>query len=275
MQGIRLFENSDFGKIRVQLDEEGNPWFAGKDIAQSLGYKDTSSAVRVHVDSDDRKMVQLADFQEGGETPTSSVQLGSKIVIINESGVYALIFGSKLDRAKEFKNWVTKEVLPALRKTGEYKLQESLPSYQIEDPIKRAERWVEEEKKRQQLELENKAMAPKAVYFDKLVDRKLLTGFRDTSKELGFKEKWFIKQLIDGGYVFRDKKGKLMPYSNDQVRELFEVKDTTNDKTGYAGVQTLITPKGKETFRLLLTEKAIEEGALRNDYKRKGREDDK
>ncbi len=97
-------------------------------------------------------------------------------------------------------------------------------------------------------------MQPKADYFDELVDRNLLTSFRDTAKQLNIKEKDFISFLITHKYVYRDKKGKLTPYA-DKNNELFEVKETFNEKTNWSGVQTLITPKGRETFRLLYMQK--------------------
>lgn len=93
-------------------------------------------------------------------------------------------------------------------------------------------------------------MAPKAEYFDELVDRNLLTNFRETAKELGVKERDFIRFLIDRKYIYRDKKGRLMPYA-DKNDGLFEIKETFNEKTQWKGTQTLITPKGRETFRLL------------------------
>lgn len=101
------------------------------------------------------------------------------------------------------------------------------------------------------LYVENSIMQPKADYFDELVDRNLLTNFRDTAKELGVQQKEFINFLIQNKFIYRDKKGNLKPYS-DKNKELFEIKESKNDKTGWAGVQTLITPKGRETFRLLL-----------------------
>jgi anti-repressor protein len=94
-------------------------------------------------------------------------------------------------------------------------------------------------------------MQPKADYFDDLVDRNLLTNFRDTAKELKVQEKAFIGFLIDSKYIYRDSKGKLKPYA-DKNDGLFEIKETMNEKTGWIGTQTLITPKGRETFRLLI-----------------------
>lgn len=97
----------------------------------------------------------------------------------------------------------------------------------------------------------NTTMKPKAEYFDELVDRNLLTNFRDTAKELKVQEKLFIQFLLDKKYIYRDRKGRIKPYAekNDQ---LFEIKEAKNEKTGWVGTQTLITPKGRETFRLLM-----------------------
>lgn len=100
------------------------------------------------------------------------------------------------------------------------------------------------------LTVDNQIMKPKADYFDELVDRNLLTSFRETAKQLEVKEKEFVKFLIDKKYIYRDKKGKLMPYA-DKNNGLFEVKECFNEKTQWSGTQTLITPKGRETFRLL------------------------
>lgn len=128
-------------------------------------------------------------------------------------------------------------------------------SYQIEDPIKRAERWIEEQKEKKALEAKNQEMQPKAQYFDELVERSLLTGFRDTAKELGLKQGEFIKILIDKGYVYRTPKGELRPiakYAND----LFELKDFKSISSDHAGVRTWITVKGKKVFQLLFSRKA-------------------
>lgn len=124
----------------------------------------------------------------------------------------------------------------------------STPSYQIFDPIKRAEAWIEEEKKRQQLALENGMLKPKAEYFDHLVERKLLTNIRDTAKQIGLSQKAFVYLLIENKFVYRDLKKKLKPYA-EHTPLYFEMKDF--EKNGHAGTQLLVTPKGKETFRLM------------------------
>lgn len=102
-----------------------------------------------------------------------------------------------------------------------------------------------------ELTVSNNIMKPKAEYFDQLVDRGLLTSFRETAKQLKVKEKSFINFLLDKKYIYRDKKGKLAPYAVHKNNGLFEMKECFNEKTQWSGTQTMITPKGRETFRLL------------------------
>ena len=101
------------------------------------------------------------------------------------------------------------------------------------------------------LSVSNAIMQPKAEYFDELVDRNLLTNFRDTAKELQVGEKIFIGFLLEKKFIYRDNRGHIKPFA-DKNGGLFEIKEAKNDKTGWVGTQTLITPKGRETFRLLL-----------------------
>lgn len=102
-----------------------------------------------------------------------------------------------------------------------------------------------------ELTVQKNIMQPKADYFDELVDRNLLTNFRETAKEMKIKEKAFVGFLLGHKYVYRDKRGKLVPYA-EKNNGLFEMKECVNEKTGWGGTQTLITPKGRETFRLLM-----------------------
>lgn len=105
---LNIFENEEFGSIRT-VTRDGEVWFVGKDVAEKLGYKNTADAIGTHVDNDDKLSSQIA---MAGQM--------RNVVLINESGMYALIFGSKLESAQRFKRWVTSEVLPAIRKTGSY-----------------------------------------------------------------------------------------------------------------------------------------------------------
>lgn len=108
MNNLQIFNSPDFGQIRT-IQQNGEPWFVGKDVAEILGYKDTSDAMKKHVDVEDKLTRRFADSGQNRE-----------MYIINESGLYSLILSSKMPKAKEFKRWVTSEVIPAIRKTGKY-----------------------------------------------------------------------------------------------------------------------------------------------------------
>jgi len=108
---IQIFKNEQFGEIRTMVDEKGEPWFVGKDVARRLGYINHRKALRDHVDEEDRK---------DGVTIRDSIGRDQEATFINESGLYSLILASKLPQAKAFKRWVTREVLPQIRKTGGY-----------------------------------------------------------------------------------------------------------------------------------------------------------
>lgn len=184
--------------------------------------------------------------------------------IVNEPGLYALVLGSRKPEAKAFKRWITHEVIPSIRRHGAYMTPETLEAA-IMNPdylLKVVTALKDETDKRKALEAanaalttENAIMAPKAGYFDQLVDRNLLTGIRETAKELGVKEKVFVRFLLEHKYLYRDKKGKLMPYAQ-YADDLFVLKESYNEKTQWTGTQLLVTPKGRETFRLLVPEAA-------------------
>ena len=123
MNNLQIFKSTEFGQIRGFKDENNEPWFVGKDVAEALGYVNASKAVANHVDVEDKQfsMVNIADSQNGNA-------LGqSKTAIINESGLYSLILSSKLPTAKKFKRWITSEVLPTIRKTGHYEMSGYTP----------------------------------------------------------------------------------------------------------------------------------------------------
>lgn len=236
MNNLQIFNSEEFGEIRT-VTIDGEPWFVGKDVAESLGYSNTRDAISKHIGDEDKNTVAICD---GKGNPNQTV--------INESGLYALIFGSKLESAKRFKHWVTSEVLPSIRSNGGYIAnQENLTPEQIvanalivaQNIITQKDKQIEE-------------MKPKADYFDELVDRNLLTNFRDTAKELGVKESFFINWLLEKNYIYRDCKGKLQPYAASMDKGLFEIKEFSSRYSNHAGTQTLVTPKGRETFRLLL-----------------------
>lgn len=241
MNKIKIFENPEFGNVRTTLID-GEPWFVGKDITDILKYRNGSRDINRHIDEDDRQKMMIFDGNQMKET-----------TVINESGMYALILSSKLPSAKKFKRWVTSEVLPAIRKTGSY--QEPLTGEELmARALVEAKNVLNDLKiKNSELTVENQILKPKGEYFDELVDRNLLTNLTDTAKELGIKRKDLISFCLDNRYLYRaKKKGTLMPYQKHVQEGLFELKECFNEKSTWKGLQTMVTPKGRETFRLIL-----------------------
>lgn len=246
-ENIKIFNNAEFGEIRVMLIDD-DPWFVGKDIAAALGYKDTVNALKAHVDEQDKAGWRI------------TTQFGEKeTTIINESGLYSLIFSSKLESAQRFKHWVTHEVLPSIRKHGMY-MTDNLLETAIANPdfvIGLIQNMKAEKEKNAALQTQNKQlcekneeMQPKADYFDDLVAWNVSTNFRSTAKELRIPERLFIKMLISDGYIYRDKSKGILPKAG-KGDGLFAVKEYCNQKNKHGGVQTRVTPKGRETFRLI------------------------
>lgn len=157
MDKVSVFESSDFGEIRVMVIND-QPWFVGSDIASALGYSNASKAVSAHVDEEDIDRILLTDLERFTQNGKSRIN-NSKVMIINESGVYSLILSSKLDSAKKFKKWVTSEVLPSIRKTGEYKTSSGGKGILVPDfsnPADAARAWAD------QYEAAQKAIAEKS-----------------------------------------------------------------------------------------------------------------
>lgn len=248
-ENIKIFNNAEFGEIRVMLIDD-DPWFVGKDIAVALGYAKPENALSAHVDEQDKTTTLI---QGDGSN------YKSKTTIINESGLYSLIFSSKLESAQRFKHWVTHEVLPSIRKHGMY-MTDNLLETAIANPdfvIGLIQNMKTEKEKNVALQTQNKQlcekneeMQPKADYFDDLVAWNVSTNFRSTAKELRIPERLFIKMLISDGYIYRDKNKGILPKAG-KGDGLFAVKEYCNQKNKHGGVQTRVTPKGRETFRLL------------------------
>ena len=246
MTDIQIFNNPEFGTVRTLEEDNGVVLFCASDVANALGYTNAPDAVSRHC----RAIVKR-------DTPISGkIQ---EINFIPESDLYRLVFSSKLPTAEKFTDWVTSEVLPSIRKHGAYMTPETLQAAILnpDTMIQLCQQLKAEQDKNaqltavnSQLTVDKQIMQPKADYFDELVDRNLLTNFRETAKQFGVKEKPFIQFLLDKKYIYRDKKGKLMPYA-EKNNGLFEVKECFNEKTQWSGTQTLVTPKGRETFRLL------------------------
>lgn len=237
---IQIYENEELGKVRTILID-GEPYFVGKDVAEILGYSDTFGALKKHVDTEDKQNCQNDSF----ESPRG-------MTVINESGLYSLILSSKLPAAKKFKRWVTSEVLPAIRKTGSYSLD--TPSYQIENRIARAKKWIEEEEARQNLLVENNQLKEdleeESEFRRKVFDTDSCITFTDAAKIIKphfkkFGRKKLLEFLKDIGAINQNN----TPYANQIEAGRFTVKEKFISPEGYDSFvkkQAYLTQKGVE-----------------------------
>lgn len=247
MNKVTIFKYEESKLVRT-MNVSGEPWFVLKDVCDVLGLS-TPARVAERLDSNEVSQAHLID----------SMGRSQEMTIISESGLYNVILRSDKPEAKPFRKWVTAVVLPSIRKNGGYIAgQEELsPQELMAKALLVAQKTLTDRDARiKELTAQNQIMQPKAEYFDELVARNLLTNFRETAKELGIKEKDFIGWLLDHKYVYRDQKNKLMPYAAKNSG-LFEVKEGKGRHNDWAGTQTLITPKGRETFRLLCKEPPV------------------
>ena len=237
MNNMQVFTSQHFGRVRVVM-REGDPWFVAADVCRALDVGNISQAVS-RLEEDEIHII-LNDTNRGKRS----------MAVVSEPGLYALVLGSRKPEAQSFRRWITHEVLPAIRQEGAYMTPERLHKV-LEDPdtlIALAQRLKLLQEKNRALADENETLLPKADYFDRLVDHEVNLTLRETAKELGVKERSFIDYLIEHGYLYRDKKQHLMPYA-DHVDTLFAVKECVNERTGWGGTQTLVTPQGRDCFR--------------------------
>ena len=251
MNKFQIFDYQGKQVRTIQVD--GEPWWVLKDVCDVLDLSDTNKTAE-RLDTDELTRIKIVS---GGQN--------REMLCVNESGLYNVILRSDKPEAKPFRKWVTGEVLPSIRRHGAYMTPETLEQAILnpDTMIRLCTALKDEQEKNRALQavnssltVDNQMMKPKADYFDELVDRNLLTSFRETAKQLEVKEKEFIKFLLEKKFIYRDKKGKIQPYA-DKNKDLFEVKECYNEKTKWSGTQTLITPKGRETFRLLILKASV------------------
>ena len=234
------------GKPFTVYGDFENPLFLAREVAEWIEHSNVSMMLQ-SIDDDEKELHQIGTLNNAYSA-----------WFLTEDGVYEVLMQSRKPIAKHFKKEV-KAVLKSIRKHGAYMTPETLEQALLnpDTMIKLCMQLKEEQNKNGELQLKNaeltvnnQIMKPKADYFDELVERGTLTNFRETAKLFDVREKEFINFLIDKKYIYRDKKGKLVPYANKN-NGLFATKETYNEKTDWSGTQTLITPKGRETFRLL------------------------
>ena len=214
MNNLQIFENPDFGQVRMVMIED-NPYFVGKDVAEILGYKNPNEAIQDHVDNED-KFLRSSMGSEMLKLFSSVKDIQNKFGrqdnwFINESGVYALVFSSKLPKAKEFKRWVTSEVLPSIRKHGAY-MTEQIVEKALTSPdflIQLATNLKKEQEARQEAEAKNfklehevvglnekiSELKPKADYVDRILKSTSLVTTTQIAKDYGMGAPTFNKKL--------------------------------------------------------------------------------
>ena len=254
MKDLKIFDNEEFGQIRTIIDENNEPWFVGKDVAKALGFTNTRDAIRTHVFEED-KGVDLVDTLGGRQ----------KMTIVNESGLYALVFGSQLEDAKKFKHWVTSEVLPAIRKHGAY-MTDGVIERTLTDPdylIMLATNLKEEKAKRALAEAQNERNKPKVLFADavsasnksclvgelaKMISQEAIrTG--KSQKKIG--QNNLFAWLRNNGYLCKSGERKNQPKQVYIEQGLFEMKKGSYVDSSGANVVTTttkVTGKGQIYF---------------------------
>lgn len=245
--------NFEANEVRtVVIDQEA--WFVGKDVADALGYSKARNALAKHVDEDDALKRGVTD----------NIGRQQEMTLINESGVYSLIFSSKLDGAKRFKKWVTSEVLPSIRKTGSYSVQPAIPQNFAEALQLAADQEKEKNRLSQQLELQ----APKVDYYENVIASDETLSVSQISKDYGMSAKEFNKLLHNLGIQY--KVGNQWVLYSGLTDEGYTKATTGTKSNGGTYTTTRWTNKGKEFIYQTLKEQDIlttEDNRLRiNNY---------
>lgn len=244
MNELKIFENPAFGKVRV-VEQGGEPWFVGKDVAEILGYSDLNKAVAMHVDDDDKKL--------NDKTSPSFGQRGT--TLINESGLYSLILSSKLPNAKKFKHWVTAEVLPAIRKTGGYIAgSEKMSDAELmAKAVLVAQATIKERDARiKELESDTQRMKPKEIFADAVSasDQTILIGdlaklIKQNGHDIG--QKRMFEWLRNNGYLIKRQGADYnSPTQRAMELGLFHIKETAvTHSDGHVTVSKTVKVTGK------------------------------
>lgn len=233
------FQNDEFGETTVFI-QNGSPWFIGKQIATKLGYKDHINALKRHVDDEDKGVAKCH--------PTGKHR---NMTIINESGLYSLILSSKLPTAKQYKRWVTSEVLPSIHKTGSYSIQQEEP-----EDVLLAKAVLISDKKIKKLEQTLIEQQPKVSYYDNVLDKSNLSGIRETGIEFGLGQKKFIELANKYKLIYYSKSKKLRPYSHAVRCGYCELRQELASN-GRFYQQTFFTPEGKSYFHKKYSEEPM------------------
>lgn len=217
---------------------DGEPWFVAADACMALSIGNTTQAL-ARLDADEQALISIEGLSRGNDVAN----------MVNESGLYSLILGSRKPEAKKFKKWVTSEVLPSIRKTGSYSMgHPAQPPVALPDftnPAAAARAWAEQFEAKAQAQEQLAIAAPKAAFVDQYVECTGLKGFREVAKLLGAKEPEFRAFLQCRGVMYR-LGGEWTAYSHHIDAGRFVVKAGASRTTGHAYNRSLFTPKGVE-----------------------------
>lgn len=254
MNELIIFNNEEFGEIRT-ITIDGEPWFVGKDVAAALGYKDPSSAVSKNVDLEDKTTLLIQ--QDGSNYK-------SRTTFINESGLYALIFGSKLESAKNFKHWVTSEVLPSIRKTGKYEQKQPEPTDRevvVANGLIAANEIITEQKQiiaDQQLciESQKEAIDNFQNQQDTFFATDSLRSMSTASKEIGVMGRNKLYAFLRKRGIMYYDNGVNVPYQKFVTQGYFHIKERLG-KDGKYHPTTMATTKGMDFIRKVLQKEPV------------------
>lgn len=238
MNKVKIFNSEEFGDVRT-VTINGDPWFVGKDVAAALGFTNPRDAISTHVFDED-KGVESIDTLGGKQ----------KMTVINESGLYALVFGSRLKSAQRFKHWVTSEVLPAIRRTGGYQMPAPQGKELLALAVLEAQKTIEA----QNTEIER--MKPKAIFADAVSasTSSILIGdlaklLRQNGVDTG--QKRLFEQLRNEGYLMKTGSSRNMPKQKYVANGFFQIKETVisnPDGSVRMTKTTKVTGKGQQYF---------------------------
>lgn len=248
MNDLQIFNNPEFGEIRT-IEKDGEPWFVGKDVAAALGYERPTKAILDHVDDEDKDEVPIQD----------SIGRSQNTPIINESGLYSLVLSSKLPGAKQFKRWITSEVIPSIRKHGAYMTPDKLEEVLLKPDtlIQLAQNLKAEQEKRRALEVKMEEQKPKVLFAGSVEAAKtsiLIGELAKLLKQNGINigQNRLFEWLRNNGYLIRRQSSDYnMPTQRAMEMGLFEIKETTithSDGHIHVSKTPKVTGKGQVYF---------------------------
>lgn len=248
MYEMQAFTNEQFGQVRIVMIE-GILCFVASDVCKALEITNPSMAL-VRLDDDEKMTLNLTDSHSGKRGGAQ------KMIVVNEPGLYSLVIGSRKPEARQFKRWITHDVIPSIRKHGAYMTDDVLEHLadRPEAIYELAERLVQERNRKRELEQELGTAKPKLDYYDTYINPMDCTNIRNTAKELDIPQNKFVQLLLSHRIMYHDPTHRhLLPYRKYQVKGYFIVRDVYT-QSGMLVQQSRFTCKGKDYLRKKIRE---------------------